>query len=98
MEKKEEYLEKLGAELKEFSASIDDFAKKAEYVALEHRTKLRREISEFNAIRLEAQIKLRRMEQSSGDVWEALAPGVDRTWAEMKEAVGKIAEKFKQPR
>lgn len=98
MGKKEEYIDKLSAELKTWSARIDEFAEKAEHEALEHKTKLLREIEEFKARRLEAQVKLRQIKETTGDAWEALVAGMDRAWADMKEAVRRIADKFKQPR
>lgn len=98
MGKKEEYIDKLSAQLKVWSARIDDFTEKAGHEALEHKTKLLREIEEFNARRLEAQIKLRQMRETTGDAWETLVAGMDKAWADMKEAFRQIAEKFKQPR
>jgi len=98
MGKKEEYMEKLGTQLKAWGERIDMFTEKAEHEALEHRTKLLREIEEFKTRSLEAQMKLRQMKETSGDVWETLVAGMDRAWADMKEAIHQIAEKFKQPR
>lgn len=98
MGNKEEYMAKLNAQLKVWSARMDEFAEKAEHEALEHKTKLQREIEEFKTRRLEAQLKLRQMKETTGDAWEALVAGLDRAWADMKETVGRIAEKFKQPR
>lgn len=98
MGRKEEYMDKLSAQLKVWSARIDEFAEKAEHEALEHKTKLLREIEGFKSLRLEAQFKLRQMAETTGDAWETLVAGMDRAWAEMKEAVRRIADKFKQPR
>lgn len=98
MGKKEEYMERLGAQLKAWGDKIDEFADKAEHEALEHKTKLRREIEDFKARRLEAQLKLRQMKETTGDAWETLVAGMDRAWVDMKEAFRLIADKFKQPR
>lgn len=98
MGKKEEYIEKLDEQLKVWSARIDELAGKAEHEALEHKTKLQREIEEFKVRHLEAQFKLRQMSETTGDAWEKLAAGMDKAWADMKEAVHQIAERFKQPR
>ncbi|MHB0996043.1 MAG: sll1863 family stress response protein [Elusimicrobiales bacterium] len=98
MGKKEEYMDKLNAQLKALGDRIDEFTEKAEHEALEHKTKLLREIEEFNTRRLEAQFKLRQMKETTGDAWETLVAGMDKAWADMKETVRQIAEKFKQPR
>lgn len=98
MGKKEEYMDKLGAQLKAWGDSVDEFTERAQHEALEHKTKLLREIEEFKARSLEAQLKLRQMKETTGDAWETLVAGMDRAWADMKEAVREIAEKFKQPR
>jgi len=98
MGKKEEYMEKLGAQLKEWGGRMDEFTEKAEHEVLEHKTKLLREIEEFRVRSLDAQLKLRQMKETTGDAWETLVEGMDRAWADMKEAVHRVAEKFKQPR
>lgn len=98
MGKKEEYMEKLGAQLRAWGERIDVFAEKAEHEALEHKTKLLREIEEFKARSLEAQLKLKQMKETTGGAWETLVAGMDRAWADMKEAIHQIAEKFRQPR
>jgi hypothetical protein len=98
MGKKEEYIDKLSAQLKVWSARMDEFAEKAEHEALEHKTKLQREIEEFKARRLEAQIKLKQIKETTGDAWETLVTGMDRAWEDMKETVHQVSEKFKQPR
>ena len=98
MEKKELYMAKLSAQLKVWSDRIDELAEKAEHEALEHKTKLRREISDFKVRRLEAQMKLRQMTETAGDAWETLVAGMDKAWEDMKEAVHRISDKFKQPR
>lgn len=98
MGRKEEYIEKLSAQLKAWGDSIHDLRETAEHEALEHKTKLLREIADFNNRHLAAQIKLRQLKETTGDAWEALAAGMDKAWAEMKEAMHQIAEKLKQPK
>lgn len=98
MGKKEEYIDRLSEQLKVWSARIDEFTERASHEALEHKTRLMREISDLNAKRLDAQIKLRQVKDTSGDAWETLTEGMDKAWGDMKEAVHKIGEKFKQPR
>lgn len=98
MGKKEEYMNKLNAQLKALGDRIDELAEKAEHEALEQKTKLLHEIEDFKTRRLEAQNKLRQMKETTGDAWETLVAGMDKAWADMKETVRQIAEKFKQPR
>lgn len=98
MGRKEEYIEKLSAQLKVLGARIDEFKERAEHEAVEHKTKFQREIAEFSAKRLEVQIKLRQMKETTGDAWETLVAGMDKAFAEIKETGRQILEKFKQPR
>ncbi|MDD5208218.1 MAG: hypothetical protein PHV36_02425 [Elusimicrobiales bacterium] len=98
MGRKEEYIEKLNSQLKVLGDRIDGFTERVEHEALEHKIRLQREIAEFNARRLDVQIKLRQLKESTGDAWEALAAGMDKAWSDLKEAGRQIAEKFKQPR
>ncbi|OHE80149.1 MAG: hypothetical protein A2107_15045 [Verrucomicrobia bacterium GWF2_62_7] len=98
MGNKEEYIEKLATQLKVWESRMDDFARKAQHEAMEQKTKLQREIAEFNVKRLEAQVKLRQLRETSGDAWETLVTGMDKAWGDMKETVHQVSEKFKQPR
>jgi len=98
MGKKEEYMEKLGVQLRAWSERIDFLTEKAEHEALEQKTKLLREIEEFKARSQEAQLKLKQMRETTGDAWETLVAGMDKAWEDMKEAFHQIADKFKQPR
>ena len=98
MGRKEDYIAGLNDQLKILGARIDEFTEKAEHEALAHKTRLLREIAEFNVKRLDAQLKLRQLAETTGDAWEKLEDGMDKAWSEMKEAFHKIAERFKQPR
>jgi len=98
MGKKEEYMEKLGAQLRAWSEKMDFLTEKAEHEALEQKTKLLREIEEFKARSQEAQLKLKQMRETTGDAWETLVAGMDKAWGDMKEAFHQIADKFRQPR
>lgn len=98
MGRKEEYIEKLSAQLKAWGDKIDELGEKAEYAALEHKTKLLREIAEFKNRHLAAQVKLRQLKETTGDAWEALVTGMDKAWVDMKKTIHEIAEKLKQPK
>ena len=98
MGRKEEYMEKLNSQLRSWGARIDEFTERAEFEALEHKTKLKREIADFRIKRLDAQLKLQQLKETTGDAWEKLEAGLDRAWEDMKASVHRISEKFKQPR
>jgi len=98
MTKKEEYIDKLTTQLKEWNATIDHLASKVELQAMEHKIKLLRELDELRTRRLDAHARLRQLRGTTGDAWETLAAGMDKAWDDLKEAVHQTAEKFKQPR
>ncbi|PJA13448.1 MAG: coiled coil domain-containing protein [Elusimicrobia bacterium CG_4_10_14_0_2_um_filter_56_8] len=98
MGKKEDYVEKLATQLKLFGTRLDELKMRTENEAQEHKTRLLREISDLNAKRLDAQLNLRRLKETSGEVWETLVTGMDKAWGEMKDALHEVGEKFRQPR
>lgn len=98
MTKKEEYIDKLAAQLKDWSATIDKLASKTELLAGEQKVKLLEQLEELRTKRLDAQVKLNQLRESTGESWKTLEQGMEKAWGDMKEAMHKASEKFKQPR
>ncbi|MDT8286481.1 MAG: hypothetical protein RQ748_05160 [Elusimicrobiales bacterium] len=98
MTKREEYIEKLAAQLKEWSSAIDEMEKKATAQSAEQKERLLKELEGLRARRKDAQVKLSQLRETTGEAWEELTDGMEKAWGEMKEAVGRVADKYKQPR
>lgn len=95
MKTKDEYIEKLAAELKEWSAKIDSLTAKAEDASAE--VKLRC-VQDFNALRTQEQIaidKMKELEEASGDAWIQAKETADVAWADLKTGLALTMANFK---
>jgi len=95
MEKKA-YIEKLEAELKEWSARIGDLAAKAEQMKEEKKREYREQLEMLRAKQEAAGKKLHDLKEASGKAWEDMKSGVDRAWDELRAALHKAGEQFKK--
>ena len=95
MKTKDEYIEKLASELKEWSAKIDSLVAKAEDASAE--VKLRC-IEDFNALRSQEQAaidKMKELEAASGDAWLQAKETADVVWADLKTGLALTIANFK---
>jgi chromosome segregation ATPase len=102
MEKKA-YIEKLEAELKEWSARIGDLAAKAEQMKEEKKREYREQLEMLRAKQEAAGKKLHDLKEASGKAWEDMKSGVDRAEGGLaqsrrtvQEGSAEIAEKTEQ--
>lgn len=95
MIKKEEYIEKLAAQLKEWNIKIDALKDKAAKGTEEIKTAINKDLEVLNKKMKEAQNKLQEIGGKSGDAWKAFADGANKAWNDLREAVHQAGEKFK---
>jgi len=91
---KEDYQEKLEAQLKEWNARIGDFKAMSDKAAADVRAKYQ---EEAEALRLKcegAQTKLKELKQAGEGVWGDLKTGLERAWNELREGVERAATRF----
>ena len=72
MKTKEEYIDSLAAELKEWSAQIDALTVKAEAAAEDVKLKYHAEIDALRVKQATAAEKIKELEASGGDAWESV--------------------------
>jgi len=96
MQKREEYIDKLAMQLKEWSGKIDELEAKARSAGADMKTEYEKQIVQLKGKRDEAMTKLQELKGSSAEAWDALKAGAESAWAEMKNAVTAAKEKFKK--
>jgi outer membrane murein-binding lipoprotein Lpp len=93
--KKEEYIDKMAKQLKEWSTGIDELESrvaktssevKAGYEALIKDTKKKREALSHS---------LHELGETSGDAWDAMKSGIEAASKELKHAIDAARDKFK---
>ena len=97
MGKREEYIDKLASQLKEWSAKVDELESKARAATTDAKTEYEKQIKQLKEKRDDATKKLQELKGSSAEAWDALKVGSETAWTEFKNAVNAAKEKFKKP-
>ena len=95
MGKREDYIDKLAAQLKVWSAEIDLLKAKAEKQTVEVKIAIHKDVEILNKKMQDAQKKLQEIGAKTGDAWESLAEGTNKAWKDLREAMHQAGEKFK---
>jgi hypothetical protein len=95
MKSREEYIDKLAAQLKEWSAKIDELETKADAARAEVKTGLEKQISQLKDQHVAATKKLQELKGSSTEAWDTLKAGAETAWADLKNAITAAKAKFK---
>ncbi len=84
--KKEEYIDRMAKDLKEWSATIDEFEADASRFAVELQEEFARTILVLKEKRDQVTGKLQELAESAGDVWMALQTGVEKAKHDLRDA------------
>jgi uncharacterized coiled-coil DUF342 family protein len=92
--KREEYIDKLAAQLKEWSAKIDELESRARGAA---KSGYESQIRQLKDKRDAAVQKLQELKGPSAEAWDVLKAGAESAWTDLRSAVTAAKEKFKKP-
>lgn len=92
---KEAYQEKMEAQLKEWSARLEQLRAKADLAQADAKIEYYNQIDGVRAKVDAAEAKLRELKAASSDAWETLTGGVEQAWADLKTAVEGAVSRFK---
>ena len=96
MKSKEEYINDLSDQLKQWAGKIDELKVQATLAKAEAKDELEKRMRELREMQSGAQKKLEELKSSSGEAWEGLKGGTEKAWSEMKHAVDNAIAKFKK--
>ncbi|MEZ0233274.1 MAG: hypothetical protein ACAH12_10575 [Methylophilaceae bacterium] len=96
MSLKDAYVEKLKAQLDEWSADIDVLEARARQVEADLRIKYESQVETLKLKREEAKLKLAEVQESAGDAWQELKKGGDEAWDAIKKSFEEARKKFKE--
>jgi len=97
MKNREEYIDKLAAQLKEWPVKIDELESKAHAAKADVETGYENQIRQLKDKWDTATQKLQELKGASTDAWETLKTGAETAWADLKNAVTAAKERFKKP-
>ena len=89
------YKQKLGAQLKEWSAQINLLEAKAENAAADVKVKAAEELRELRAKQRAAAEKMKELGKAGAEAWDQVRESADKIWAELKTGVANAQSKFK---
>jgi hypothetical protein len=93
---KEAYQEKIEAQLKEWSARLQELKAKADKATADAKIEMEKHIEELRAKKEAAQHKLNDIKTAGADSWEALKSGSEKTLEEMKKTWDRVKARFHQ--
>jgi len=94
MMKRDEYVEKLKAQLDLWNAEAAKWEAKAKMAQAEMKVEYEKQFETFKRQRDEALKKMQQIQGASGDAWVELTRGADDAWAKMREAFEKARSHF----
>jgi uncharacterized coiled-coil DUF342 family protein len=95
MKSREEQIDKLAAQLKEWSANIDELESKARAAKADVKTNYENQIRQLKDKRDGSKQKLQELKGASAEAWDILKAGAETSWTDLKNAVTAAKEKFK---
>ena len=95
MDKKEEYLKKLDAQLKEWKLKIEMLEAKTSELSSDAKTELMRELEVLRQKKAVYKDKWKELQKSVGEAWDAAKESVEKAAAELKQALDKVVSRFK---
>jgi chromosome segregation ATPase len=95
MKTKDEYIEKLTSELKEWSAQIDILTARTEIASADLKLKYAEELEELRSKQHAAAEKLKELEDASGDAWKTVKETADKVWNDLRTGLADVTSKFK---
>jgi uncharacterized coiled-coil DUF342 family protein len=95
MKNREEHIDKLAAQLKEWSAKIDELESVARVAKADVKAGYENQIKQLKEKQADSMKKLQELKGASAEAWEILKAGAETSWADLKKAVTAATEKFK---
>lgn len=92
---KQFFQEKLEAQLKEWDGNLEDFRLRTQELKAKTRVEYEKQLEALTGKRAELHDRLQEFRKSSEGAWEDLKDGAEKALAEMREAVDRIAARFK---
>lgn len=95
MKTKDEYIEKLAAELKGWSADIDALNAKAEIASADLKVKYHEEIEALRVKEREASEKIKELQAAGSDAWDSVKETSEKVWHDLRTGLASVVDKFK---
>jgi len=93
---REEYIDHMTAQLKEWSRKIDELEFRARSAKADARTTYEKRIQDMKNKREGVVKSLRELKGAGNEAWESMTGGVEAAWDDFKHAFTEAKDKFKK--
>ena len=94
MKTKDEYIDKLALQLKEWSAQIDLLSAKMDKSAGMVKLKYVEDVNALHAKQHEAGERMKELMEANGDAWESAKETTDKIWEDLRTGLADAVSKF----
>ena len=95
MEKRDLYLEKINAQVDQYSAKLAEMRGKAAEANVDMKLEYLNQVEKLEGKRDDLKEKYEQLRKASDSAWEDMKEGTENAWNEFKEAVTKATGHFK---
>jgi len=95
MTKRDEYVEKMKAQLDQWNGEIAKWEAKAAEAQAGARAEYDKQLEALRQHRDQALYQMKLMQSAAGDAWMEMMRGTDEAWARMREAFDKASSHFR---
>ncbi len=95
MEKKEEYLKRMEAQLKEWKTKMEMLETKGARLSATAKAEFLKEMEELRKKKGALKEKWDELQRFGGESWDTMKGGVEKASAELKSALDKVVSRFK---
>ena len=94
MATKQEYQQKMEAQLQTLQTKIDELKVKASLAKADAKDAYEEQIATLNAKQQEAQLKFQEIQASSESAWQDMKAGMENAWNDLQNAFNKATANF----
>jgi hypothetical protein len=94
MSKRDEYVDKLKAQLDQWNTEVAKWEAKAQKAQANARIEYDKHLKEVRRQRDQALEQMKKVQAATGDAWVDLVRGADEAWAKMRESLEKARSHF----
>jgi lipid II:glycine glycyltransferase (peptidoglycan interpeptide bridge formation enzyme) len=94
MSKRDEYVDKLKAQLDLWNTEVAKWEAKAQKAQAGARVEYEKQLKDLSHQRDQALEQMKRVQAASGDAWVDLVRGADEAWSKLREALEKSRSHF----
>ena len=96
MTSRDEYVQKLKAQLEQWNAEAGKWEAKAKSAEAGMKAEYEKHLEQWRARRDEALTQMRLLQNASADAWTEMMRGADEAWERMQEAFSSARSKFEK--